>query len=90
MDLDFCELFSPLDFFGQGGTLGRASAKWLLVGDSPVGFTGRIHRSGIQQFQGFTSWIQQSDSPVRPARRIGGLPEGGHLRIWRAAPDRAH
>jgi hypothetical protein len=27
---------------------------------------------------------------VRPARRIGGRPEGGHLRIGRAAPGRAH
>jgi hypothetical protein len=45
MDLDFCELFSPLDFFGQGGTLGRASAKRPTVTDSPV---------WIQQFQGFS------------------------------------
>jgi hypothetical protein len=27
---------------------------------------------------------------ARPVRRIGDRPEGGHLRIWRAAPGRAH
>jgi hypothetical protein len=52
MDLDFCELFSPLDFFGQGGTLGRASAGWHRVADSPV-------------WDSAVSGIQQSDSPVQ-------------------------
>jgi hypothetical protein len=62
MDLDFCELFSPLDFFGQGGTLGRASAERPSAANSPVrdspvpdsavGFTG----------PGFSSF---RDSPVR-------------------------
>jgi hypothetical protein len=62
MDLDFCELFSPLDFFGQGGTLGRASAERPLVADSPVG----IHWFGFTS-SGFSSF---RDSPVGFSSRI--------------------
>jgi hypothetical protein len=78
--LGLLRTFFSIGLFRPGGTLGRASAERPSatnspVWDSPVGFTGRIHRS---------------DSPVRPARPIGGRPGGGHLRIWRAAPGRAH
>jgi hypothetical protein len=69
MDLDFCELFSPLDFFGQGATLGRASAERPRVADSPVwdSAVSGIHRSDSPV--GFTSWIHRCHTHRRRCRR---------------------